>query len=453
MELYFGSLFDSDMLRSEELFRYAQYSIELDVNRELFYGNDILRGSVVIRTGAKIKIPQMSVICECKYVMKQSMYYGSSASNIIFSSQKDIIASSFEIEAGETMIPFVFHLPSDMPASVRHSFCDIKWELRLVQGTRSSISYKKALVVREFKTSTLFHPLMGMKPTVQREVESKSKLERIENNSNVDTSGPSMDKNSALRVEVSLSNDTYSEGKPVDVSVAMHKNTKNISIRNLVACITQKVTFVGQYDTRHSMIASRLEETMITPRMRKKKWIKVATGGKAISMTFALLPRVPDNDRTDKMLALQYLPTKSSTSNKERSVEASLSPTMRVYSADFQHLFIVSYTVDLTILLNGAKDMNISIPFLLEGQSVGIREDCKTFPLTWDEPPIYDHYPSYSSSSYTTLRMNSKDTVFGRRTENPDDAWGNGTKKKSMSRWPFCIPSKSSSSKWCTICF
>eukprot|EP01134_Creolimax_fragrantissima_P004578 CFRG4578T1 len=374
---------DAEKLTPENAETTLFFSISTD--REVYYGNDYVTGTVNIQSVAPVVVPRICVAVMCRYVCKNRVSLQYRKAHTIFRCMK-IIGREYSVPAGSTSIPFSFMLPTDMPASMQHPLCTVRWDIRLFRYDRQT---NMALTRKSFRMSSLYYPLPGLTPTVQAERPS------VFNNSTV------------VRVEASVSKNIYTADNPIDLHIAFHFMKKTVRLRKVSASVVQKVEHheADQILSRSCVI---LDKSTLNSSKWKKRSI-TTKNGVALDHTFALL--LTSKVSGDTCVAVQG----------NDCSESSLVPTTHTRCYNSIVWILVTYSVEISISLCGAADIELSIPIIVEGSTASsVRagldpetlEDCKTFPTVGEDPPEYEHHRISSTCSYTSLRRDSADTVF-----------------------------------------
>eukprot|EP01134_Creolimax_fragrantissima_P004487 CFRG4487T1 len=364
------------------------YNVKLD--RKLYYGNDLVTGTLEIDANQPVVLPVVRMAVFCHFIMIESFQFKRIARHPMYSSTA-IIAREFYVAEGITSLPFSFRLPCDAPVSVKLPFCSVQWEVKLL-GTSGIVH--NTLSSCRFSTAVLYYSI-GSSPKAQCEFLSKRN-------------------NAKLRAEVSLSRDVYSDGDAVDVQLSVHMREKSPSIKSIRACITQRAQVVGaEPPDGWKKLNTQIDESYLLPKSLKYKWAPVKAGGKAFSHTFGLVAQVPANMSTNSRLAIQ----------KRGSNKIVLPPSTYLGGTKYEPGLMVSYTVDVKIKFHGYASVEWSVPFNLQAATtkldvVGFEaplptlDDYKIFPLALELPPEYDEHVLGSTHSYTSLRLDSADSVF-----------------------------------------
>eukprot|EP01134_Creolimax_fragrantissima_P004438 CFRG4438T1 len=387
------------MVRIKSTCPIVSYSVQLD--RQVYYGNDQVTGAVEIFTSETVLLPVVRVAVVCRYLYKEEYCTKRMTGHTIYSADK-IIGRQYIVSPGKTSIPFNFSLPVDMPVSINHALCNVKWDVRLFQ-TNGKIN--KSVAHRRFKASALYYSNFGSIPTTQVE------------NMSASSGRPK------LRAEAHLARDVYTEGAAIDVNLALHCLKRGVTVTSVNANVTQRIKFDTGGEGR--LCTTKLDAAMLIPATWNQKWTKVNTGGKAFTHKFALVPCLPKIINTDT-LAIQ------NSISKDGSRKATLPPSMYLTHGRKAGGLTVSYTVDLKVGVRGGSDLSFSLPFTLQGFintdtisaiSTNLR-DCITFAVMPDQdlPPEYTRHKRESMRSYTSLRKNSLDTIFSLNNLNTVDS-------------------------------
>eukprot|EP01134_Creolimax_fragrantissima_P004488 CFRG4488T1 len=372
----------------------SSLSYNLKLDRKLYYGNDLVSGILEIDSNQRDVLQVVRMAMFCHFIITESIKPKRMSRHTIYSTS-EIIAREFYVAEGVTSLPFSFRLPSDAPVSVQLPFYSIQWDVRLL--TAGKIVHD-TIIRHGFETATLYYST-GSSPTAQCEVLSTRT-------------------NAKLRAEVSLSRDVYSDGDAVDVQLSIHMLKKSICIKSIRACITQRVKVVGvEPPDGWKKLNTQIDGSYLLPKSLKYKWAPVKAGGKAFTHTFGLVAQVPANMSTNSRLAIQ----------KRGSNKIVLPPSTYPSGTTYTPGLMVSYTVDVTIKFHGYPSVECSVPFTLQASTAQLDvvgnevplstlEDCKIFPLALDLPPSYDKHVEESTPSYTTLRLDSENSIFSQQS-------------------------------------
>ncbi|KNC80415.1 hypothetical protein SARC_07222 [Sphaeroforma arctica JP610] len=366
----------------------AEYAVELD--RSMYYGNDIVSGNVRVSTKIDILVPRVKVAVVCTFRLNLPFVaYGSNACRKVHICSK-VLCRDLIVEAGSTSIPFSFHLPSEMPSSMTHGFCSITWDVRLFHVSENS---PKVLAYKKFKTTALYYAHTNSPPRVQYESPCPSTGQH------------------QLRAELSLSRDVYRCNEPVDFTVVLHKLNKHIKVKSIRAKIIQKVVVEKSVDSSETNCT--VDESCFRYKACKSKWIAVTTGI-ASTHSSCLIPKSACNPNF-KLATNTY--------KGDEDATISLSPSICLADSHGKNHFTVSYAVQVEIKVKGSANVLLCVPFSLQSSHVVLDDlapsrlgvdllDFYSFPVPIEQPPEYQHHENLSVGSYTSLRRDSVNSVF-----------------------------------------
>ncbi|KNC78662.1 hypothetical protein SARC_08920 [Sphaeroforma arctica JP610] len=364
----------------------------ITTERDVYYGNDLVNGEVNFKSLTEVVIPRVCVAVMCRYVCKNRTSLQYKKAHTIFRSMK-VIGRDYVVPVGQSSIPFSFILPTDMPASMQHVFCTVRWDLRLF---RYDTNTNLALTRKAFLMSSLYYPLPGLTPTVQME---RPALLR---------------KGTAVRMEASLTKDIFTAGAPIDVHIAFHLLKRSVKVRKVVASVIQRVEH-HEADQVLSWSTTVLDRSTLNSSSLNRKLNNTTEKGTALDHTFALRPYVQED--MGNAVALQ----------NTAGDAGALVPTTHTRCHNSIVWILVTYMVDIKATLFGAPDIEMSLPLVIEGCTAIVSDNldatalnnCKTFPTVGEDPPEYADYKMQSTRSYTSLRRNSIDTVFAKPEDVP----------------------------------
>eukprot|EP01134_Creolimax_fragrantissima_P004197 CFRG4197T1 len=316
----------------------VEYKIEL--NKAVYHGNDNVNGSIIIKSKAAGVLHLLRLAVVCRLELKEQSFSKKciGGSETIYSSVK-VVARDYKAVVGTTNIPFSFALPSDVPVSVSIAFCRIIWDVRILGEER--VYGSPVYAFREFLMSVVYSSIDSTRRFVLGDGTSKFRRR--------------------LHVEASLSRDIYSEGEPVDVNLNLHRLKNSICVKSVNATIVQHVELVEAIHEGATATEriNTIQQAEFLP-CHWGEWTKVESGGCALSLRFSLLAQLPDMIDTDG-LALQTI----------KDEENHLSPSIHLVADDCSVGLSVSYSLKIKISIRCGKDIQLSVPFGLQGNKFG----------------------------------------------------------------------------------
>ncbi|KNC78259.1 hypothetical protein SARC_09306 [Sphaeroforma arctica JP610] len=364
----------------------ASYSIHLE--KDLYYTGDQLSGYIDIRTSEATTLSVLHVAIVCRVRWNGG---GEDTSSQTLYSNTKIIGRDYPIMKGQTQIPFTFGLPDDVALSSDHALYSIKWDARLVESDWTPVTFLR------FTMSALYYAQTTIGPRVQQEVEVKRG-------------------NPTFRAEVSLSRDVYRDGEPIDVRLAMHRN--GAVVKSVKTCITQHVLYYSGVEGDYKELCqTTMDHSELRHLSGKKNWSKIgSTAGSTCIRMFSCTPHAPEGQ--GKQVAVQKMKDSDG-----RTYSTLLVPSTTAECTETLKSISVSYSLDTTIQIRGGKKVHLSVPFTLQGNlprdlneynSPVEIQNCFTFAISVEQPPVYDNYNTASVKSYTCLRPESEslDSLF-----------------------------------------
>ncbi|KNC76623.1 hypothetical protein SARC_10887 [Sphaeroforma arctica JP610] len=373
------------------------------VDRKLYYGNDCVNGEVTINSDQVNELLMIKVQLSCRMRWR----YGDSSSIYTIYRERKTLALKYRLEQGLNKIPFAFTLPTEVLNSLEHNQVNVSWDARLLSYEEAS--NMDTVAYTRFHVSSLYYSNF-VTPRTQGEISSFTK--------NTVT----------VRAEASLQQDVHVAGEPVHCHIELLKLQANTKVRRVKATLKQHVT--SHFKNDHMDRTSVIDTATVGHVSRLSNWEHVARDSKVlgISLDVGLMADVPKKLKSS--VAVQ----------KHKRDRMHLTPSTCIFGTSNSPGLLVSYSVEVCIETSTGADLVLSVPFTLQGSTdntplpVENLEECLTFALTNDEPPIYDDYICESESTFSPIHSTSIEinAIISDNDESGED--------KPNSRSSFPIP-------------
>eukprot|EP01134_Creolimax_fragrantissima_P003238 CFRG3238T1 len=362
---------------------HSAFSITSD--QFVYYGGDTIKATLHIELEENFSIPRICVGVFCRYVCKDPSSSHFRRAHTLYSEVK-ILRKDYYASKGVTPLTFLFTLPNDVPLTLKHSFCNIRWDLRMFNYEGNT---DKTLTRMHFHTSSRPDPAITALPAAEKESQGI------------------FQKGASIRLDANLIKPYYQIHQPVTVEYNFKHLSRAVRIRTLRSYIRQHVILhegcriVGETKThlhktplkRHTSHRNSMDDPAVDNLKGK--------------LTYNLSTSLP-HDVTSDTAVSQFI-----SENGEWITE--LSPSMDTNFGNARVWVEVKYEIVLKAKLFGARNIKLAVPFILHGSST--ESTLATFYSTAISSSAQHNYvPTLSKTIFSCLKPQGGKSIMSQYT-------------------------------------